>query len=63
MHFKVYAPDKIEYAINRYAFETQRHFGILDARLAKQKYMLGDTYTVPPCVRDGGVNGSVLGKA
>jgi hypothetical protein len=36
VHFKVYAPDKIEYAINRYAFETQRHFGILDARLAKQ---------------------------
>ena len=34
---------KIEYALNRYAFETQRHFGILDARLAKQKYMLGDT--------------------
>ena len=46
VHFKVYAPDKIEYAINRYAFETQRHFGILDARLAKQKYMLGDTYTI-----------------
>ncbi len=46
MHFKVYAPDKIEYAIKRYAFETQRHFGILDARLAKQKYMLGDTYTI-----------------
>src|SRR3984885_1790700 len=46
VHFKVYAPDKIEYAINRYAFEAQRHFGILDARLAKQKYMLGDTYTI-----------------
>ena len=28
------------------AFEAQRHFGILDARLAKQKYMLGDTYTI-----------------
>jgi hypothetical protein len=27
-------------------FEAQRHFGILDARLAKQKYMLGDTYTI-----------------
>ena len=46
VHFKVYAPDKIEYAINGYAFEAQRHFGILDARLAKQKYMLGDTYTI-----------------
>ena len=46
VHFRLYAPEKIEYAINRYAFEAQRHFGILDARLAKQKYMLGDTYTI-----------------
>ena len=46
VHFRVYAPEKIEYAINRYAFEAQRHFGILDTRLAKQKYMLGDTYTI-----------------
>src|ERR1700675_4198399 len=45
VHFRNYAPEKLPYAINRYAFEAQRHFGILDARLAKQKYMLGDTYT------------------
>ena len=31
VHFRVYAPEKIEYAINRYAFEAQRHFGILDS--------------------------------
>jgi len=46
VHFRVYAPEKIPYAINRYAFEAQRHAGILDARLARQKYMLGDTYTI-----------------
>ena len=46
MHFRVYAPEKISYATNRYAFEAQRHAGILDARLAKQKYMLGDAYTI-----------------
>ena len=46
VHFRVYAPEKISYATNRYAFEAQRHAGILDARLAKQKYMLGDTYTI-----------------
>jgi GSH-dependent disulfide-bond oxidoreductase len=46
VHFRVYAPEKNEYAINRYAFEAQRHFGIIDARLGKQKYMLGDTYTI-----------------
>ena len=33
-------------AINRYAYEAQRHFGIIDARLGKNKYMLGDTYTI-----------------
>ena len=32
--------------INRYMYEAQRHFGILDARLAKRHYMLGDTYTI-----------------
>src|SRR4029077_5922351 len=41
-----YAPEKLPYAINRYAYEAKRHFGILDARLAKNKYMLGDTYTI-----------------
>jgi len=46
VHFRQYAPEKIPYALNRYAYEAQRHFAILDARLAKQKYMLGDTYTI-----------------
>jgi GSH-dependent disulfide-bond oxidoreductase len=46
VHFRNFAPEKIAYALNRYAYEAQRHFGLLDARLAKQKYMLGDTYTI-----------------
>ena len=46
VHFRNYAPEKLPYAINRYAFEAQRHFGILAARLANQKYMLGDSYTI-----------------
>lgn len=46
VHFRSYAPEKIEYAMNRYAYEAQRHFGILDARLAKRKYVLGDAYTI-----------------
>src|SRR5258708_18049452 len=33
VHFRNYAPEKLAYAINPYAFEAQRHFGILDARL------------------------------
>jgi GST-like protein len=46
VHFRHYAPDKNDYAINRYDFEAQRHYGILDARLAKQTYMVGGTYTI-----------------
>jgi GST-like protein len=46
VHFRHYAPDKNDYAINRYAFEAQRHYAILDARLAKQTYMVGTTYTI-----------------
>ena len=46
VHFRNYAPEKNEYAINRYMYEAQRHYGILEARLAKHKYMLGDTYTI-----------------
>ena len=46
VHFRAYAPEKIDYALNRYAYEAQRHFSILDVRLTKQKYMIGDTYTI-----------------
>ena len=46
VHFRNYAPEKNEYAINRYMYETQRHYGILEARLAKHKYVLGDAYTI-----------------
>src|SRR5512136_397504 len=46
VHFRNYAPEKIPYAINRYMYEAQRHFGILDARLAKQSYMLDETHTI-----------------
>src|SRR6476619_2288734 len=37
VHFRNYAPEKLPYAINRYMFEAQRHFSILEARLIKQR--------------------------
>jgi GSH-dependent disulfide-bond oxidoreductase len=46
VHFRNYAPEKIPYAINRYGYEGQRHFGILDGRLAERKYMLGNSYSI-----------------
>ena len=46
VHFKHFAPEKLDYAITRYAFEADRHYGILDRHLADRRYMLGDTYTI-----------------
>ncbi len=46
VHFRHFAPDPKDYAANRYAFEAKRHYGILDARLAQNRYMLGDIYTI-----------------
>ncbi len=46
VHFKHHAPEKLPYAVNRYLHEAERHWGIIDARLAKHRYMLGDTYTI-----------------
>ena len=46
VHFRHFAPEKIDYANNRYQFEAQRHFGVLNDHLAGKKYMVGDTYTV-----------------
>jgi GST-like protein len=46
VHFRNFAPEPKEYAVNRYTFEAQRHWGILEARLAKQKYMCGDAYSI-----------------
>ena len=45
-HFYAYAPEKIEYAINRYAMETKRQMDVLDRHLAVHTYMAGDDYTI-----------------
>ena len=46
VHFKHFAPEPKVYAVNRYDFEAQRHWALIDAQLAKHRYMLGDTYTI-----------------
>jgi GST-like protein len=46
VHFRVHAPEQIPYALNRYAFEAKRHYGILNDQLAERPYILGDTYTI-----------------
>ncbi len=46
VHFRHYAPAKLEYAVERYLYEARRHFGILDERLADRQYLLGERYTI-----------------
>jgi len=46
VHFKHFAPQSQDYAINRYAREVDRHWGIVDARLARQSFMLGEDYSI-----------------
>lgn len=45
-HFRMYAPEKIEYAINRYTNEAKRLYGVLDRRLGEAKFLAGDEYSI-----------------
>ena len=46
VHFRHHATEKLAYAHSRYQFEAQRHFGILDAHLAKRQYMVAGVYSI-----------------
>lgn len=41
-HFYAYAPEKLEYPINRFSMEVKRQLHLLDTRLADNEYLAGD---------------------
>lgn len=45
-HFFAYAPEKMQYPIDRFSMETKRQLDLLDQTLAKRPYIAGDTYTI-----------------
>ncbi|WP_299999133.1 glutathione-dependent disulfide-bond oxidoreductase [uncultured Cedecea sp.] len=45
-HFYHYAPEKIEYAINRFTMEAKRQLDVLDKQLAKNRFIAGEDYTI-----------------
>ncbi len=45
-HFYAYAPTKMEYPINRFAMEAKRQLDVLNRRLADNRYLSGDDYTI-----------------
>ena len=47
-HFSRYAPERIEYGVNRYVNETRRLYSVMDKHLAsdKRSYLVGDKCTI-----------------
>ena len=45
-HFRLYAPEKLDYAITRYTNEAKRIYGVIDRRLAFSKFLGGSQYSI-----------------
>ena len=45
-HFYMYAPVKVQYAIDRYAMEVKRQYDVLDRHLANNRFMAGEDYSI-----------------
>jgi GST-like protein len=61
-HFYAYAPEKLQYPIDRYAMETKRQLDVLDRHLADNRYMAGDEYTIADMAIWPWYGGMVLGQ-
>ena len=45
-HFRIYAPEKIEYAVNRYTYEAKRLYGVMNQQLTHHRYIGGNSYSI-----------------
>jgi Glutathione S-transferase len=45
-HFRIYAPERIPYAVDRYTNEARRLYGVIDRRLAEHPWLGGDEYSI-----------------
>ena len=61
-HFYAYAPEKLQYPIDRYAMETKRQLDVLDRHLAGHRYVAGDEYTIADMAVWPWYGGMVLGQ-
>ena len=62
-HFFAYAPEKFEYAINRYSMEAKRQFDVLNRRLADSEYVAGADYTIADIAIWPWYGGVALGRS
>jgi GST-like protein len=61
-HFFVYAPVKIEYAIDRFTMEAKRQLDVLNQRLAHSRYIAGEHYSIADIAIWPWYGGLVLGQ-
>ena len=45
-HFRIYAPQKIDYAFDRYTNEARRLYTVMNKRLANSRYIAGPEYSI-----------------
>ena len=45
-HFRIYAPEKMEYTVNRYTNEAKRLYGVMDRQLSTRKFIAGNQYSI-----------------
>lgn len=45
-HFRVFAPEKVPYGIERYSSEAKRLYGVMDKQLSKTAYLAGNAYSI-----------------
>jgi GSH-dependent disulfide-bond oxidoreductase len=45
-HFRMYAPEKIAYAVDRYSNEAKRLYGVIDRQLSENAYLAGKEYSI-----------------
>ncbi len=45
-HFRLYAPEKLPYAIDRYTIEAKRIYGVIDRQLSANPFIAGKTYSI-----------------
>ena len=46
VHMRHFAPEPKDYAVQRYLYEANRHYGIIEERLGHHEWMLGHDYSV-----------------
>ncbi len=45
-HFRIYAPERIAYAYDRYSNEAKRLYGVINKQLSQHPYLAGENYSI-----------------